>query len=1137
MPVSGALVTFTAPASGASGTFAGGLTSVVVATDSTGTATAPAFTANGVPGGYSVIASTAGAAISATFTLTNQHAVSPIGVAPGIHITGTLQYSGDEDWYSFQLLRPDSLDVALDYDSSQGGLGLELKDAAGNDIAVNSSPANSQIVQTGVLPAGTYYVHIYGLTAATNTYSLAIDPGTKPGSVSTTRVFYVNGGSTTGDYYATAPGNDSNDGLTPETPKATLQSLLATYTLGPNDLVLVDTGTYGGSTIQINATSQGAAYAGSPGGTTLNTGFQLNGADYDVIYGFNFAGFGGTGISASPSGANASTNNTFLDNSFTGQFTAISITSGSSDVVSQNTILNIYSGIALSGSNETVENNSITGTTYGIQVSSGGATVQNNTIMTSAGGYMGIEISGGMEGNGSDSVTGNSVSGYYYGLYDVGSFSLVANNNMFSSGQYGLYLANSGSSNQIYGNTVSGCLSYGIYLGTAATIYNNQVSTSATGIYFTSGGSLYGNQVYDNTLGIYANGTVGGSDWSDPNAIYDNQTGISVYGDSTVAFNGIYGNVVGIDLHNTTSVHNNLIYRNSGQGILVDGANNLSILNNTIYTPSGDAVRVQGGAYNVTLQNNILWTDSGNDVYVTTDSQRGFVSDYNNLYTTGTGTLVWWQKAFTDLFDWQVESGYDTHSIGYTSVAPTLDNPQFVNLAGDDYHLSNQTSTSIAAGNPASDFSQQPAQSGGRIELGAYGNTSQAALSRPSFIQIDYPNYYTDWQVNVGHAVQWHAYNVTGNVELDLYEQGVGKVAVIGTVAIGNDVTNPAGAAVVSGALGWSPAASGITGSTANRYWIQISSTTNNTIETASRENFAIPAASSNYYINDGSLAGDQWSTAVGSNRNTGTTAGDPVANLIPLLSEYALGPGTTVHIDTGNYVEVRNVVIGVNSPYGNAQGTTFTGPTNGGVAQLDRANTNSGSIDIDVNDGNFVTLENVTLVGAQVGLNVRNGSTNFKGVNLTSANNSGDGIDVDSTATASQFGSLTAHDNGGSGINIGVPIIGLSNSLAYGNGQTGIYLSNAGPALLQNDVAYDNQTGIAITNNASGTATIGDNSGTGAGDLVYGNSQTGISASGNLLIADNTAHDNRDGHQRQWRHRSGDRQYGLQQQSDGHRR
>jgi hypothetical protein len=56
--VSGALVTFTAPASGASGSFATGThpRAVTVRTDSQGIAVAPAFTANAQSGGYVVIA-------------------------------------------------------------------------------------------------------------------------------------------------------------------------------------------------------------------------------------------------------------------------------------------------------------------------------------------------------------------------------------------------------------------------------------------------------------------------------------------------------------------------------------------------------------------------------------------------------------------------------------------------------------------------------------------------------------------------------------------------------------------------------------------------------------------------------------------------------------------------------------------------------------------------------------------------------------------------------------------------------------------------------------------------------------------------------------------------------------------------
>ena len=65
-PVAGASVTFTAPASGASGTFAA---SATVPTNGAGVATAPAFTANTIPGSYSVTATTGG--LTTTFSLTN----------------------------------------------------------------------------------------------------------------------------------------------------------------------------------------------------------------------------------------------------------------------------------------------------------------------------------------------------------------------------------------------------------------------------------------------------------------------------------------------------------------------------------------------------------------------------------------------------------------------------------------------------------------------------------------------------------------------------------------------------------------------------------------------------------------------------------------------------------------------------------------------------------------------------------------------------------------------------------------------------------------------------------------------------------------------------------------------------------
>ena len=81
-PVSGVSVTFTAPATGASGTFANGTTTTTATTDASGVATATAFTANGTAGGYNVTA-TAGSLLT-SFAVTNNKATPAItfGAAP-----------------------------------------------------------------------------------------------------------------------------------------------------------------------------------------------------------------------------------------------------------------------------------------------------------------------------------------------------------------------------------------------------------------------------------------------------------------------------------------------------------------------------------------------------------------------------------------------------------------------------------------------------------------------------------------------------------------------------------------------------------------------------------------------------------------------------------------------------------------------------------------------------------------------------------------------------------------------------------------------------------------------------------------------------------------------------------------------
>jgi N-terminal glycosyl-hydrolase-114-associated domain/Galactose oxidase, central domain len=70
--VSGVVVTFAAPTTGASGAFAGGVTTAT--TNASGVATSPVFTANATTGAYTVTASVAGVTAKANFALTNNAA-------------------------------------------------------------------------------------------------------------------------------------------------------------------------------------------------------------------------------------------------------------------------------------------------------------------------------------------------------------------------------------------------------------------------------------------------------------------------------------------------------------------------------------------------------------------------------------------------------------------------------------------------------------------------------------------------------------------------------------------------------------------------------------------------------------------------------------------------------------------------------------------------------------------------------------------------------------------------------------------------------------------------------------------------------------------------------------------------------
>lgn len=170
------------------------------------------------------------------------------------------------------------------------------------------------------------------------------------------------------------------------------------------------------------------------------------------------------------------------------------------------------------------------------------------------------------------------------------------------------------------------------------------------------------------------------------------------------------------------TISNNVIARNSagavGGGIMNYGGSP-SIVNNTIASnrPSGlylETTTVEGMMFETCeIVNNIIWD---NEIFM---SEGVGTDEYEILYNDVQG-------------GWRSDGNIDV-------------DPLFADSAGGDYHLKsaagrwdpvaqawvtdNVTSLCIDAGDPGSDVRSEPQPNGQRIDMGAYGGTSQASKS------------------------------------------------------------------------------------------------------------------------------------------------------------------------------------------------------------------------------------------------------------------------------------------------------------------------------------------------------------------------------------------------------------------------
>lgn len=281
---------------------------------------------------------------------------------------------------------------------------------------------------------------------------------------------------------------------------------------------------------------------------------------------------------------------------------------------------------------------------------------------------------------------------------------------------------------------------YGFYVEDPPPIEPNE-SQHGGGIYCEGGSPMIIDcNIYDNFANFSGGGIAilyGNNAWITGCSIIDNDceaSGGGIFSGGSPDFNTVIP-----PLTPNSNIKNCLIAENGGHlcgGVASSygsfaSINNCTIAKNIVDWPDyTGGVRCKNGQ--ASIRNTIIWGNVGKSItaqsWVTTK-----YSDIQTLYDPNDPNDP------NAPFIWPGEGNINT-------------DPLFANPIHHDYHLQSEygrwnpqtglhdindlnTSPCIDAGNPFSDFSNEPEDNGNRINMGAYGNTAQASLSGAGVIR------------------------------------------------------------------------------------------------------------------------------------------------------------------------------------------------------------------------------------------------------------------------------------------------------------------------------------------------------------------------------------------------------------------
>jgi hypothetical protein len=281
------------------------------------------------------------------------------------------------------------------------------------------------------------------------------------------------------------------------------------------------------------------------------------------------------------------------------------------------------------------------------------------------------------------------------------------------------------------------------------------------------------------------------------------------------------------------------------------------------------------------------------------------------------------------------------------------------------------------------------------------------------------------------------------------------------------------------------------------------------------------------YYVNDSSTAGDVFTTAVGSIFNSGLTTNSPMHTIQRVLLVHNPGPGSRIQVDTGTYLQNRNISLSSARSGISGAPITFVGASRTGVV-LQRTFSGNGAYVVDANSASHVRFESMTLKAGNRAAFLRD-SSNITFVDCLFTGAVADGI------RAVRGGDIILDNcqmdgNGGPGASfffVGSPgAVDVRDSTASNNGAYGLFVSSCPTVLLRRNTLFGQDVGIRLEacssplvgdclirdHNLSGievtSATVGatlvNNTlfQNGSREVLISGASTGVQAGNNILFA-----------------------------------